>query len=128
VAASMNVGLGLLIFALRRPLLGASYGPGQRLRLLPLPRGEAPLPEAPADEAPTQGAEEFAVPLPKGARAAALLAFGASGLAAFTYELVWTRALAMTIGSSVYSFTIILLTFLIGIAGGSAVASGAIGP
>ncbi|MBC7174364.1 MAG: hypothetical protein H5U40_18100, partial [Polyangiaceae bacterium] len=34
----------------------------------------------------------------------------------------------MTIGSSVYSFSIILITFLIGIAGGSAIASGAVSP
>src|SRR6185369_11775482 len=40
------------------------------------------------------------------------------------YEVVWTRALANVIGSSFQSFQLILMTFLIGIAGGSALAAG----
>jgi spermidine synthase/MFS family permease len=127
VAVGMNVGLGLTIFAFRRVLLGDTWRPGEPLR--PLPVAGSTQDEDQAD-APPEAAEEeddgFALPMPKGARTAALVTFGASGFAAFAYELVWTRALAMTIGSSVYSFTIILLTFLIGIALGSAVASGAI--
>ncbi|MEO0324459.1 MAG: hypothetical protein AAF447_15970, partial [Myxococcota bacterium] len=51
-----------------------------------------------------------------------------SGLASLCYEVVWSRALAMTIGSSFQSFGLILLTFLAGIAGGSAVASGTLAP
>src|SRR4029077_188373 len=35
----------------------------------------------------------------------------------------WTRALAIVLGSSVYSFTLILLAFLVGLAGGAAVAT-----
>ena len=58
--------------------------------------------------------------IPKVARTAAFVTFGASGAAALCYEVVWTRALAMTIGSSIYSFALILVTFLVGIAGGSA--------
>jgi spermidine synthase len=36
------------------------------------------------------------------------------------YELSWTRALTMVIGSTTYAFSAMLLSFLIGIAGGSA--------
>lgn len=84
-------------------------------------RGEKP------DSSVTTDAEDaIAVPITAFARKAAFFAFAASGLASLCYEVVWTRALAMTIGSSYQSFSLILMTFLIGIAGGSAVASGAI--
>ena len=47
---------------------------------------------------------------------AVLIAFGFSGMAALVYENAWTRALTLVIGSSVYSFTTMLVTFLIGLA------------
>ncbi len=47
-----------------------------------------------------------------------LLGFGFSGFSAMIYENAWTRALSLVIGSSVYSFTTMLLTFLIGLAVG----------
>ncbi len=50
----------------------------------------------------------------------AFICFSLSGAAALCYEVVWSRALAMCIGSSIYSFALILETFLIGIAAGSA--------
>lgn len=65
--------------------------------------------------------------IPELARKAAFLAFAASGAAALGYEVVWSRALAMTIGSSIYSFSLILETFLIGIATGSAAMSAFMG-
>lgn len=43
-----------------------------------------------------------------------------SGMAALIYEVVWSRVLTLVIGSSTYAFTIMLATFLIGIALGSA--------
>jgi len=43
-----------------------------------------------------------------------------SGLAALIYEVAWARVLTLVIGSSTYAFTIMLATFLIGIALGSA--------
>jgi spermidine synthase len=39
------------------------------------------------------------------------------------YEVAWTRALALVIGSSTYAFTAMLVVFLAGIAGGSALYS-----
>ena len=61
--------------------------------------------------------------VPPIARKMAFLAFALSGASALCYEVVWSRALAMTIGSSIYSFSLILETFLIGIAGGAAAMS-----
>ncbi len=45
--------------------------------------------------------------------------FGAAGFVSLAYEVIWTRALIFFISSTTYSFTIILTTFLIGIALGS---------
>jgi spermidine synthase len=54
------------------------------------------------------------------ARRAVLFAFAVSGATAMTLQVLWTRALAVIIGSSIFSFTIILLAFLIGLGTGSA--------
>jgi predicted membrane-bound spermidine synthase/tetratricopeptide (TPR) repeat protein len=45
-----------------------------------------------------------------------LVSFGLSGFASLVYENAWTRALTLVIGSSIYSFTTMLVTFLIGLA------------
>jgi spermidine synthase len=59
--------------------------------------------------------------VPPLAHRAALLAFALSGGVAMVYQVIWTRALSMTIGSSVYSFTLVLMAFLVGLASGAAV-------
>jgi spermidine synthase len=61
------------------------------------------------------------------ARRGALFAFACSGACAMAYEVVWSRALSMAIGSSLQAFALILVTFLVGIAGGSALLSSLIG-
>jgi spermidine synthase len=55
------------------------------------------------------------------ARRAVLVGFAVSGLAAMTLQVLWTRALAVVLGSSIFSFTLILLAFLVGLGTGSAV-------
>ncbi len=52
-----------------------------------------------------------------------LMALGASGAVSMVYEIAWTRALTLVIGSSTYAFTAVLTSFLVGIAGGSALYS-----
>lgn len=42
-----------------------------------------------------------------------------SGFSAMAYQIAWTRLLSMVIGNSVYAFSIILTTFLAGVAMGS---------
>jgi spermidine synthase len=54
---------------------------------------------------------------------AALIAFAVSGFVALSYEVIWSRVLALIIGSSVYAFSIMLTTFLIGLAVGASIAS-----
>ncbi len=45
-----------------------------------------------------------------------LVSFALSGFASLVYENAWTRSLTMVIGSSIYSFSTMLVTFLIGLA------------
>lgn len=54
---------------------------------------------------------------------AVLTGFSFAGFASLGLEVIWTRVLVMILGSSVYAFSIILATFLLGIALGSAIIS-----
>ena len=49
----------------------------------------------------------------------ALLAYGTVGFTSLVYEVTWTRALSMVMGSSIYAFACMLAAFLTGIALGS---------
>lgn len=71
-----------------------------------------------------RGGEVRAVldPAPKPHRLA-LAVSAVSGFAALVYEVVWTRALILAMGSTVYAFTLVLTAFILGLAGGSAVCS-----
>jgi spermidine synthase len=53
------------------------------------------------------------------ARKIAVIGVGVSGFCALGYEVLWTRMLTLVVGTSVYSFTIMLAAFLAGIAIGS---------
>jgi spermidine synthase len=50
-----------------------------------------------------------------------LLAYGTVGFTALAYEIAWSRALSMVLGSSIYAFSNMLAAFLLGIALGSVV-------
>ncbi len=52
-----------------------------------------------------------------------LLGVALAGFSSLVYEVAWTRLLALVLGSSVYAFTAMLTTFLLGIALGSMVIS-----
>jgi spermidine synthase len=141
LAGCTNLALAGLILLFRKQLLGDAW-PASWRELLPARRAAAdPTPEpaaeasavadTPADDeapdAPPAAATDednfLEEPMTRAARIAVLLAAAGSGFAALAYEQILTRALDMVIGSSVYSFTIILMGFLVGIAGGSAMAS-----
>jgi len=51
-----------------------------------------------------------------------LITLAMSGFVSMVYEVAWTRALTAMIGSSTYAFSIMLVTFLVGIALGSSIA------
>jgi len=49
----------------------------------------------------------------------ALVIFAVSGFCAMAYEVIWTKLLGLIIGPTTYSFTIVLVTFILGLALGS---------
>jgi spermidine synthase len=108
VAAGINLTLAATVL-LARPLL---YRLDRRpsLDALAEQMGLAP---APAGPAPAE--------LTASARRLVLAGFALSGLSAMTLQVLWTRALAVVLGSSIFSFTLILLAFLVGLGSGSAV-------
>ena len=115
LAASLNLTLifGLVMLLMERIQRSLEGYRHTLEEMAPLPAGDDA-----ARPAPSGGA---APPLVPGGAVAALVAFGISGFASMNYQVIWSRALSMVIGSSVYAFTIILAAFLIGIAVGSAV-------
>ena len=58
-------------------------------------------------------------PLPKGVMWSVVLGISLSGFISMIYEVAWSRTLSLLVDSSVYGFTIMLTTFLVGIALGS---------
>ncbi len=62
-------------------------------------------------------------PAQRSGRRAVLWLYALSGAIAMCLEVLWSRTLAIVNGSSVYSFTIVLCTFLVGISAGSAIAA-----
>lgn len=52
-----------------------------------------------------------------------LIGFCVAGFVSMTYQVLWTRAYVIVLGSSTYSFTLILTAFLLGLGGGSALAA-----
>jgi spermidine synthase len=105
MAAAVNLLLAMTVTALACRVKGF----GQ------LPAGQRRPPEdgSPTDKA--QGLTSSAL--------AVIVCFGISGAIAMVYEVAWTRALSLVIGSTTYAFTIMLSTFLIGIALGSLISA-----
>ena len=141
VAAFANLLLAAGLFAARGSLLRGRWTQGEPIRIFPSRPAASWLRAQAEEDAAAAGRDaevaagdagpapaDAPLPVPPLARKAALVVFAVSGLASLCYEVVWSRALAMTIGSSFQSFGLILLTFLAGIAGGSAVASGTLAP
>ena len=52
------------------------------------------------------------------------LAYALSGCAALSFEVLWSRLLAMICGATVYAFALVLGVFLFGLAAGSALGAG----
>jgi spermidine synthase len=82
---------------------GAGITAARRPRPDPLPGGEG-----------TSGTL-----IPSGALRWLLVAFFLSGFASLGYQVIWTRILAIFFEATTYAFTLILCTFLLGIAAGS---------
>ena len=118
LAIAVSVAVGIVALALHRAADQARPQEAKSPR-----RGEArrksgqrrrkrrPTPRPVADGA-------FA-PYPRRLVLAVICAFGISGATALSFEVLWTRNLAITLHSTTYSFTVILAAFLCGIGLGS---------
>ncbi|MEE9371240.1 MAG: fused MFS/spermidine synthase, partial [Sedimentisphaerales bacterium] len=56
---------------------------------------------------------------PPGVVIGALVIFAVSGFCAMSYEVIWAKLLGLIVGPTTYSFTIVLVTFISGLALGS---------
>ncbi|HEX3698757.1 MAG TPA: fused MFS/spermidine synthase [Polyangia bacterium] len=110
-AASFNLTLAAAILLARRFI----PNPAGRTTMDELLERAVSTGDAPADSLPP------ILNLPRAARRMALFAFCVSGATAMTLQVLWTRTLAVLIGSSIFSFTLILLAFLIGLGAGAAI-------
>ena len=110
IAASVNLLLAVGIFALFR-FESRVFQPAKK----------------DLDDIIASAADELALAKPaagivmsRAARRVVTAGFAVSGATAMIVQVLWTRSLAVLIGSSVYSFTLILLAFLAGLGSGSA--------
>ena len=79
-------------------------------------RDPEPVAEAAEVEARSQDAAQAAAQGSTYLDWVLLGSFALSGFASLVYENAWTRSLTLVIGSSIYSFSTMLVTFLIGLA------------
>lgn len=96
-AASLNIGIALVIFLLFCPHMNRKG-----------------LEESDPEKEKTEF-NSNSIPI--------LLAFGLSGWCALTYQMAWNRILSLLLGSSIYAFSLILTTFILGLALGTIIFS-----
>ncbi len=101
-AASINAAIGL-----------ACLGMSRRLSALPVPGG--------GREWAGDGRASTAFPVDASGRVAVLAVFVLSGACGMAVEVVWSRLLAVLIGPTPYSFTIVSTCFILGLGAGSVV-------
>jgi len=104
IAVAVNLLVALSIFIL--------------IRRSPFPSDPQTSPSFSKEE-PGRPKPSFISPLPKKVIWAVVLGISLSGFVSMIYEVAWSRTLSLLVDSSVYGFTIMLTTFLVGIALGS---------
>jgi len=106
IATNASIGLASIVLSRKRGRLHAD-GAGISSDRRPEP-GESLREYRPMD-----------YPVSPGTVTLVLWGIGISGFCALGYEVLWTRVLSMVVGASVYSFAVMLVSFLTGIALGS---------
>ncbi len=104
VLINAAIGLSCIVVSSRTKFWSASPGDSAAESRSPKP--------APASEQPEQG--RFS-----GESTTTLIIFAVSGFCAMSYEVIWTKLLGLIVGPTTYSFTIVLVTFIAGLALGS---------
>ncbi len=91
-------------------------------------RARAPSTSSPLAQTTSRIKDDKGEPVPgRGLSLLLLLIFIYSGMASLASEILWTRVLVFPMGTTLYSFALILATFLFGIALGSLVADKLLG-
>jgi MFS family permease len=129
VVGAVIAGYGLLPALGNRMTLASAVAANLALGLVVLGYGFLHGAETRTDQAPItrRHPKPSTRRLPAGA-GLTVIALGVSGGVTMIYEVAWTRALALVIGSSTYAFTAMLVALLVGIAGGSALYAWLLGP
>jgi spermidine synthase len=104
VAVLLNAGIGLLCLLVSRRRTGW---------IAPQETEEGSRPRASRPRKPAPPAGEV---VPVGV---VLAVFAVTGFCAMAYEVIWTRLLGLLVGPTTYSFTVVLVTFITGLALGS---------
>lgn len=91
--------------------ISAAVGTGSLLLDRTGGAGRAPPRESAAEARPGE--------VPETVKRVVLVGAGVSGFCALGYEVLWTRMLTLVVGTSVYSFALMLTAFLVGIGLGS---------
>jgi spermidine synthase len=116
LAVACNLGLGLAAVALNRR--------AEAQRGAPALHGSGGCPARRSPDGPAGGGARGSLfpAWPERARAArvAAAAFGVTGFAAMATQIGWTRGLSLSLGSSTYSFSLIVAVFILGLALGGA--------
>jgi spermidine synthase len=81
------------------------------------------LAAADKNRSPAPRIEEISRPQNRMVRSAVYVAIALSGLSALGAEVVWTRLLSLMLGATVYTFSIVLAVFLLGLWAGSSAGS-----
>jgi len=115
--ASLTGFLLLRVFGVTRTLVIAA-AVSAAVGLVALAAGRRPLPAEPPRPAASLRAPREDAATGRGRRLV-LLGVGVSGFCALGYEVLWTRMLTLVVGTSAYSFTIMLVAFLAGLGLGS---------
>jgi spermidine synthase len=108
LAALVNLAVGGLIILADQRLAALETAPDAPAVVPPSPVRVDVSPEATPIERPLR---------------LTLFGLGVAGAASMIYEVAWTRALSLALGSSTYAFTAMLIAFLLGLALGSAIFS-----
>ena len=122
LAVVLNLVVGAVALAMHRFQKAAAPTTPQRPQQ-PAPKANTKRTrrsERPKRSSPRPSAAEVALPeYPPWLIVLILGSFAVSGAAALGYEVLWTRVLGVALQSTTYSFTLILTTFLCGLALGS---------
>ncbi|MGH9220487.1 MAG: fused MFS/spermidine synthase, partial [Vicinamibacterales bacterium] len=89
----------------------------------PKPQAASPRPQAPSPKSQAPSRKPHAPRPTPHAPWLAAIALGASGFASLTLQVVWTRLLVQILGPTTYAFSTVVAIFIVGIAGGAAIAS-----